>query len=116
VVQVVCDRIEKAGHAVPVKWWDHTSSAHEAKALPGSDDEFYSKPSVLVTAARDFGGVATCDQFVLVSDQNARKFNGALVELGYALALGKPCAVIGCLERSAMFAHVRRIEGIEELL
>lgn len=116
-VQVVCDELEAAGHVVPVQWWDHTASSHEAKGAPGSDDEFYRRRDVQATAARDFGGVTVCEAFILVAHPTeVRKFNGAMVELGYALALGKPCFALGRLDRSAMFAHVQRVESVKEAL
>ena len=116
-VQAVCGRLESLGHIVPVQWWDHTAEAHELKAAPGTDAEFYSRQSVQLTAARDLGGVATCDIFIFVADTDkARKYSGANVELGYALAHGKPCFVLGRLERSALYAHVVHAETLDEIL
>jgi nucleoside 2-deoxyribosyltransferase len=116
-VQQIAAYLERHGHVVPVQWWDPSGDAHVSKTASGSDDEFYRRASVQATAARDFGGVATCDVFVLVAhDVEIRKFNGAAVELGYALALQKPAYAIGRLDRSAMFAHVRRARSIRDVL
>lgn len=114
-VQRACDALEARGHVVAVKWWNLEGEAHKAKTAPISESQFYGSDAVQATAARDFGGVATCDVLVIITDGPARKFNGASVELGYALAMGKECFALGTLDRSAMFAHVRHgfsLEGI----
>lgn len=106
-VEGIAKAIEARGHLVPVRWWDLEGEAHKAKTAPITEAAFYQSRAVQATAARDFGGVASCDALILVTDGPARKFNGAAVELGYALAHGKPCYAYGQLDRSAMFAHVR---------
>lgn len=106
-VQGIAECLEERGHLVPVRWWDLEGEAHKKKTALITEAAFYQSRAVQATAARNFGGVASCDALILVTDGPARKFNGAAVELGYALAHGKPCYAYGQLDRSAMFAHVR---------
>lgn len=103
---------------VPVQWWDHSAESHQLKAAAYiTEDQFYESRSVQATAARDLGGVTVCDVLVLIADPDKEtKFNGAAVELGYGLALGKPCYALGRIERSALFAHVRRKRSILDVL
>lgn len=115
-VQRLCDALEARGHIVAVKWWNLEGEAHKAKTADISDADFYDSDAVQATAARDFGGVATCDALVIVTDGPARKFNGAMIEMGYGLAHGKPCYALGRLDRSAMFAHVRHGMTFEEIV
>jgi nucleoside 2-deoxyribosyltransferase len=117
-VQGVCEQLESLGHFVPVQWWDHSAESHQMKANAYiTDDQFYASRSVQTTAARDFGGVTVADVVILVTDpEKPIKFNGAMIELGYGLALGKKCFALGQIERSAMFAHVGRAERLEEIL
>lgn len=106
-VQRIADVLAARGHIVAVRWWDLEGEAHKAKTADITDAEFYSSQAVQATAARDFGGVATADALILVTDGPARKFNGAAIETGYALAHRVPCYALGRLDRSAMFAHIR---------
>lgn len=117
-VQRICETLESMGHVVPVQWWDHSAESHKMKADAYiTEDQFYASRSVQMTAARDFGGVTVCDVFILVADEEKEsKFNGAAVELGFALALGKPCYALGKIERSAMFAHVKRRASIDDVV
>lgn len=115
-VQRVCDALEARGHTVPVKWWNLEGEAHKAKTAPITEGEFYASDAVKATAARDFSGVATCDALVIITDGATRKFNGASIELGFALAKGKPCYALGMLDRSAMFADVRHGLTLEAIV
>lgn len=115
-VALLCAELEKRGHVVAVKWWNLEGEAHKAKTASITDAEFYASQAVQTTAARDFGGVATADALILVTDGPARKFNGAAIETGYALAHKVPCYALGKLDRSAMFAHIRHGLSFEEII
>lgn len=116
-VERVCRSLEGLGFVIPVKWWDSESQSHKMKTDQSiSDDEFYRQQAVVLAMARDFGGVGTCDTFVLVGTDVPRSFNGANVELGYALAHHKRCILLGNFDRSAMYAGCERVKTLNELI
>lgn len=53
-------------------------------------------------AVADINGVVACDLLIAIFQEEYR-YRGALVEMGAALALGKPVWVLGEAERSCIF-------------
>ena len=112
-VQEIADILKQKGHEITQEWWHKDYK----KLHISNDDLWYREPKVVAISERNFKGIREADRFLLIAPMDtATKFNGANIELGYALALGKPCYSLGKLERSAMYVPAKRCEFIEEVL
>lgn len=111
VLNVLTEELKQAGHEITVIWW--TSGA---KLMEMSDEEWYKHPRVKYVFERDLEGVKNANAVILVCPSTPSKFNGANIEIGYAMALGKPCLSIGSLDRSAMYLPLIKCSGILDLL
>ncbi len=111
-VQEISDLLEREDIEITRKWWfkDFKTAFGEI-----GDDEWFEKPEIHELAGKNFAAIDAADAVVLVcADNESRKFVGANVEVGYAIAKGKPVYSVGKLERSAMYAPVkRRTTGVE---
>ncbi len=111
-VEALASVLRKNGNIVTVEWWHK-----DFKKLPLTDVDWYKDARVTAISERNFRGIREADIFVLIAPTlTSKKFNGANIELGYALALGKPCYSVGHLQRSAMYVPVIKCESIEEVL
>lgn len=99
-------RLEEEGHEITVKWW-----RRDFKQAMGivCDNSWYSFPEIKEILERNFEGIDNSDVLILVCPlQYSMKFNGANVEVGYALAKGKRVLSFGMIERSAMYWAIER--------
>jgi len=111
-VKAIAETLKEKGHTVTVEWWHR-----DYKKLPLADVDWYEDIKVKAISKRNFQGIREADIFVLVAPTTtSKKFNGANIELGYALALEKPCFSVGHLQRSAMYVSVTKCDSIEEIL
>ena len=111
-VEAIAKTLREKGHTVTVEWWQK-----DYKKLPLADSDWYEDARVKAISKRNFQGIREADIFVLVAPTTtSKKFNGANIELGYALALEKPCFSVGHLQRSAMYVPVTKCDSIEEVL
>lgn len=109
----VLSALQEDGHKVPDVWWNIKTKRDFDKK---SDLEFYGAPIIKAIAKRHWETIKNVDLVILVSNvKQERSFTGANVEVGYALALGKPVVSIGKLKRSAMYADIIQCDGVEEL-
>lgn len=116
-VQVICEILEEEGHTILVKWWSSHGFDMWDKKVSLDSDAFYTDPICGKIYEVDFNGVKKADALVLVGAAVAPiLFNGANVELGMALAYGKPCYSIGKLKSSAMYHPVIKCKDTEELI
>lgn len=116
-VQHVYDELTDAGHKVPDVWWDESREQANLKTIDVPDEEWYQHPTVVERANRHWEWVNECDIFVVVCPYDGtKKYNGAAVELGYAIASGSDCYSVGRLERSAMYEPVTQLDDAQELL
>ena len=125
-VEATASIVEGWGHTITEKWWERpyqveglgliqTDKLHDLyDDLPSED--FYSKPECKFSFEADYNGVMDADVFLFVADDKPRKYNGANVELGIALAAMKYCAYIGVLENSVLYYPVKKFKDVEELL
>ncbi len=112
-VQQVADILEKHGHQITRKWWDKNFKEIIKIEAP----EWFQHPDVVAVAKKNFSAIEAADALILVAPHDrTKKFNGANIELGYALALKKFCFSLGKLEKSAMYVPVTQVTTIEELL
>ena len=124
-VKLVAELVESKGHTITEKWWERVYD--EGDGTPAktttlkklydslSTEEFYARPNILLTYDKDFKGVMEADWFIFVADTKIKKFNGASVELGIALANKKPCILYGELEKSVLFCKLIRVNSLEEI-
>jgi hypothetical protein len=111
-VEHVYDRLTDHGHTIPDTWWDD-----DLKVLNEPDEDWYDHPKVVRRAARHWTNIEKCDTFVIVTPSgDTKKFNGANIELGYAIACGLDCYSVGRLERSAMYEPVTQTDSVDKLL
>lgn len=119
-VDGVANELEKVGHEITVKWWDYDMKRldygveNDLSVL--SNEEWFTHPRVKFVFERDIQGIKISDALILICPLLPCKFNGANIELGYAMALGKPCFSIGSLDRSAMYFPLVQCENIHHLL
>lgn len=124
-VKKLAKALEWEGHTITEKWYERPYQV-EGKEIITTDlkkkyddllpDVFYSKPEVKLSYEVDFKGIIDADIFVFVADDMPRKYNGASVELGIALANNKLCLSIGRLETSVMFYPIIRLKTIKKLI
>jgi len=111
-VVLVAEYLKSANHSITREWWHY-----DFKQLELPDKIWYKEHNVVDVSKRNFQAIRECDVFLIVAHhKKARKFNGANIELGYALALGKPCFSLGRLQRSAMYVPVVKCSNINEVL
>lgn len=110
-VENLASILESEGHEITQKWW-----LKDYKKLDLPDFEWYSDERVRVISERNFNAIEFCHIFVLVSSNTPRKFNGANIELGFAIALGKQVVSVGKLERSAMYVPLTQYPDIPSLM
>jgi len=109
---MIKDALLLSSFEIPVIWWKH-----DFKKMDLSDNEWYINPEVIKVKERNFNGIDESDAVVLVCpEDNSKKYNGANIEVGYALGKEKPVYSIGCLERSAMYCDVIKCIGIKHLI
>ena len=116
VVQSVADYLEARGHTIVVKWWSKDGFDMRDKKIDKTSRKFYEDPVCRLIFERDLAGVKHADAFVLVCGDTPRKFNGANVEYGIAIALGKPCYSIGALDNSAMYHPITQCKTVRGLV
>jgi nucleoside 2-deoxyribosyltransferase len=115
VVETVTEYLERQGHTITVKWWSRDGFDLRDKKADQTTDGFYKDPVCEMIFWRDYQGVTDSDAFVIVAGDTPKKFNGANVEYGIAIALKKPCFSIGCLENSAMYHPLKKCKTFSEL-
>lgn len=95
------------------KWWDHYVKENpEFKKYTAL--EFYQDPQVQMIRFLDFKAVRESD-VIIVLVENEYKLTGALIELGYALALNKIVIVYGKAKKSAMLSSCIHVFNLNEL-
>lgn len=108
----LANALEEEGHEVTHDWWNF-----DFKTIDLPDNEWYRHPKVTGISLKNFSAIDRADSLILVApDHECKKFNGANIELGYALAHGKDCLSIGVLERSAMYVPITQYSTIKELI
>lgn len=113
-VERVATLLQRKGHKITCEWWHFDSKKAFKK---DSDPIFYMMQSVRALYLRNLDAIREADAFILVCPMDkAVKFNGANIELGFALALGKPCFSLGLLQRSAMYVPVHKVMYLDHLL
>jgi nucleoside 2-deoxyribosyltransferase len=113
-VQRISDLLEEQGIGITRKWW-----VRDYKAVFGqiADDEWYCNDEVRSVSRKNFEAIDQAHALILVcDDKTSRKFVGANIEVGYALAKGKRVFSIGVLERSAMYVPVERHATIDTVI
>lgn len=125
-VKLLSHIFEGEGHEITLKWWDrafdtptegpvHTTELKKRyESL--TNEEFYSRPECKIAYETDFQAIKDCNVLIMVADDKPRKYNGANIEIGMALALEKPVVSVGVLDNSAMYYPVIQCSTFGELL
>ena len=118
--------LEAAGHEITCKWWSRqydipgegkvATTVLKRRYRSIVSEKFYALPETELSYEADLQGIRDADAFIFVADDRPRAFNGANVELGIALAWGKPCYVYGRLRTSVMYLRVHRVKTVSSLL
>jgi hypothetical protein len=112
----VAESLESHGHLITVKWWGKDNiNLHNEKDDNLHWENFYGHPECKKIFNRDFEGIKQCHLFVLVAGDTPQKFNGANIELGIALALGKTCCSVGKLENCVLYYPLFKFDTIKDL-
>lgn len=110
--KALAERMTLLNVVVPDQWWDWDS-----KELDMTDEVWMRDSRVVAIANKHWRSIRECDALILVgSPDESRPFTGANIEVGYALALGKPVYSVGRLERCAMYEPVHRHATMDDLL
>lgn len=106
------EQLTSMGHKIPDVWWNLDS-----KNMEVTDNFWYNHHATKAISARHFKTIQECDILILVCPiSTPGVFTGANVEVGYALALGKPVYSFGFIGRSAMYSDVIRCYTMEALI
>lgn len=108
----IVEILELRGHTITCKWWTFP----DIKSMSVSDKEWWDLSITYSYMSRDLAGIDNCDIFVLVSKDTPQSFNGASLELGYALAKDKLCFIIGKIDRCAMYAGANMVNSIYDII
>jgi len=112
IVKDVANKLVELGHIVTVEWWHK-----DFKKLCLPEKNWYKNKRVVDISQKNFRGIEEAGIFILISHPTVpRKFNGANIELGYALALKKDCYSLGKLERSAMYVPITKYSSLSQIL
>lgn len=113
-VERISKILEDLGHEIVVKWW---YIDFKEKVNINDDDEWYDHPDIKMVKERNYKALLESDACILVCpDDKPKAFNGANLEIGFALGKGIPCFSIGKQARSGMYGDVKRSSNINELI
>lgn len=98
---------------IAVKWWEN-QEVHNNKFIFDSD-RFYSNKTKEVYE-KDINGIKKSNCLLFIADNTKRRYTGANIELGIAIALGLDCYAIGELINSAMYYPIVRCSSINDFL
>jgi nucleoside 2-deoxyribosyltransferase len=111
-VQEIATILESKGIVITRKWW-----IRNYKKDKSPDVVWYGKDEIQWLARENFGAIDRADVVILVCpSKSARKFTGANIEVGYAIAKGKRVLSLGALERSAMYVPLDKHTDLDSLL
>ena len=112
-VQEIQERLRRRGHTITIDWTCHEFDAKDG-VVAGFDE-------LALFALEDEWGVRSADAVIAVMEQDY-SYKGAWVEIGMALALGKPVYMLGTAGHSCIFVNhpsiqpFQTMEQIEEVL
>lgn len=128
IVDRISNLLEIDNFEIIGKWWKrifeveglgHKKTTELKKLYLNLDpNDFYSKPETKKSYLIDLENIEKADAFILIAPKKASRsdFIGANIELGYALALGKPCLSVGDLNNSTMYFDVKKCKTYIDLL
>jgi len=125
-VESVASILECRGHEITCKWWSREyqipgegkvkTTVLKERTRTLSAEAFYKLPDTRFSYLADLQGIKDADAFIFVAGYDLHPFNGANVELGIALALGKPCYIYGRLPLSVMYYNTKFYDLMMPLL
>ncbi len=94
-------------------WWDNhvvLGIKHDQTTF----SEFLANSQTRALAECDFQAINESD-LVIIYTEDKYKLTGALIELGYALGIGKTVILYGDFKKSAMFARCLHVTDYDDL-
>lgn len=124
-VEELAQWLEDQGHEITEKWWCRPYQVEDLGEIHTSElkkiydtlswEEFYGKPETRKSFRLDYQGVTKADLMIYQAGDTPRKYNGATLEAGIAVAQHKPVLLIGELETSVMFSTFTKVRNYPEL-
>lgn len=103
---------EETDYVVPCVWWEMNAKEFQLD----DDNSWFDLSIVHEFFQRDISAIDNCDIF-LIKFSGKKRLYGALVELGYAYAMGKRTIAVGPKERSCMLLSVGEwYQGVGNLI
>lgn len=103
-IREIMSLVQALGHTITRDW----------TAIAVADDDMAGHREI---ALGDLEGVRQAEIFIFVADQDFQ-WRGAYAELGAAIALGKPCYIIGDYADKCIYVYhplVQKVKSIEEV-
>lgn len=111
-IERIAQRLWTEGFGITREWWHK-----DYKEIDLPDDEWYEHESVIQVCQDNFEAIDMADIVILVCPEDeSKKFNGANIEIGYAIAKDKPVVSVGALGRSGMYQPLIKTDTIDELV
>ena len=101
--QFICEVLEK--------WWNWY---HDNEIQHIVDCDFYNLPEIKQALVNDFKAIDDSDIIIVVVKDRTR-LDGALIELGYALAKKKTVIIYGKIKKSAMLSSCIHVDNHYDL-
>ncbi len=112
-VERIANRLKDEGHEITREWWHDNFK----QKIDLDDEQWYSHDKIQWVCQKNFHAIEKADAYVLIAPKyKSKKFNGANIEFGYALAKGKECYSIGQIERSGMYQPLKKCFSIDALV
>lgn len=111
-LETIKNELESLGHVIPDVWWNIDSKDDEM-----TNRDWHSLPTIKAIAIRHWKSIAECDALILISSEfEYTPFNGANIEVGYAIGKGLPVFTYRLIAKSAMYAPTIECLNLDELL
>ena len=112
--QDLTTELEGRGIEITRKWWETYVKGQDQELDSLSDEYWYAHPRVQEIRTEDFAAIEKADIVIIIANY-PEPLTGALVELGYALALDKKVIIVGVIKKSAMFSSCIIVSSPYEL-
>lgn len=115
-VEYLSNYLVTHGFSITCKWWNDDIKQLSLKAKGNIDDEWYRFREVIAVSERDYRGIDNADVVILVSTKEPMSFNGANIEIGYAIAKGKKIFILGAVDRCALYRTAVFCGSVDKLM
>lgn len=106
-VKYVAKLLNDYGCLITKLWWNF-----DYKTIDLPNSLWYKEEDVINISQENFNAIDECDILLFVANHKPQKYNGANVEVGYAIGKNKIVCSIGELERSAMYVPIKQFVDV----